>query len=96
MLSQIPGLKLVELPESELCCGAAGTYNLTEPEMADRLGRRKLANIRKTGARVVITSNVGCLMQILRESRMQGDAIQVVHPMDLLDLSYRGAKLNGV
>jgi glycolate oxidase iron-sulfur subunit len=93
VLSQIPGLKLVDLPESELCCGAAGTYNLTEPEMADRLGQRKLANIRKTGARVVITSNVGCLMQILREARMQGDALRVVHPMDLLDMSYRGAKL---
>lgn len=93
VLSQIPGLKLVDLPESELCCGAAGTYNLTEPEMADRLSRRKLANIRRTGARVVITSNVGCLMQIMRESRMQGDAIQVVHPIDLLDKSYRGEKL---
>ena len=94
VLGQIPGLKLVDLPESELCCGAAGTYNLTEPEMADRLGRRKLGNIRRTGARVVITSNVGCLMQILREARMQGDAIKVLHPMDVLDLSYRGEQLS--
>jgi glycolate oxidase iron-sulfur subunit len=93
VVSQIPGLKLVDLPESELCCGAAGTYNLTEPEMADRLGRRKLANIRRTGARVVITSNVGCLMQIMREARMQGDTIQVLHPMDVLDKSYRGEKM---
>lgn len=93
VLAQIPGLKLIDLPESELCCGAAGTYNLTEPEMADRLSRRKLANIRSTGARVVITSNVGCLMQIMREARMQGDAIQVLHPMDVLDRSYRGEKL---
>lgn len=93
ILSQIPGLTLVDLPESELCCGAAGTYNLTEPEMADRLARRKLANIRRTGARVVITSNVGCLMQILREARMQGESLKVIHPMELLDASYRGERL---
>jgi glycolate oxidase iron-sulfur subunit len=80
---------LVELPESELCCGAAGTYNLTEPEMAERLGRRKLDNIRKTGARVVITSNAGCLLQIMREARMQGERLKIMHPMEVLDLSYR-------
>jgi len=89
LLKQIPGLKLIDLPESDLCCGAAGTYNLTEPEMAGRLGRRKLDNIRSTGARVVITSNAGCLLQIAREARMQGEALKIMHPMDLLDLSYR-------
>jgi glycolate oxidase iron-sulfur subunit len=93
VLSQIPGLKLVDLPESELCCGAAGTYNLTEPQMADRLGQRKLANIRSTGAPVVITGNVGCMMQIMREARMQGSAIRVLHPMDVLDKSYRGEQV---
>lgn len=89
ILKKIPGLKLVELPESELCCGAAGTYNLTEPEMAERLGRRKLANIRATGARLVITSNAGCLLQIARQARMEGETLKIVHPMDVLDLSYR-------
>ena len=89
LLKKIPGLNLVELPESELCCGAAGTYNLTEPEMAQRLGRRKLDNIRRTGARVVITANAGCLLQIAREARMQGEVLKIMHPMDLLDLSYR-------
>ena len=89
LLKKIPGLKLVDLAESELCCGAAGTYNLTEPEMADRLGKRKLDNIRRTGARVVITANAGCLLQIAREARMQGEALKIMHPMDLLDLSYR-------
>ena len=90
LLKKIPGLKLVDLPESELCCGAAGTYNLTEPEMAERLGRRKLNNIRSTGARLVITSNAGCLLQIAREARMQGESLKILHPMDVLDLSYRG------
>lgn len=89
LLEKIPGLKLVELPESELCCGAAGTYNLTEPEMAERLSRRKLRNILDTGARVVVTANAGCLLQIAREARMQGEVLKIVHPIDLLDLSYR-------
>jgi glycolate oxidase iron-sulfur subunit len=89
LLNKIPGLKLVELPESELCCGAAGTYNLTEPEMAERLGRRKLNNIRKTGARLVITANAGCLLQIAREARMQGEVLKIMHPMEVLDLAYR-------
>ena len=89
LLERIPGLKLVELPESDLCCGAAGTYNLTEPEMAERLSRRKLKNILSTGARVVVTANAGCLLQIAREARMQGEVLKIVHPIDLLDLAYR-------
>lgn len=93
LLKKIRGLKLVELAESDLCCGAAGTYNLTEPSMAEKLGRRKLENIRKTGARVVITSNAGCLLQIAREARMQGETLKILHPMDVLDLSYRKEKL---
>jgi glycolate oxidase iron-sulfur subunit len=86
----IPGLELHELPESELCCGAAGTYNLTQPEMSARLSRRKMENIKKTGARVAITSNAGCALQIAREAREQGEQLAVVHPMELLDWSYRG------
>ena len=95
LLESIPGLELIDLPESELCCGAAGTYNLTEPEMAERLSKRKMKNIQSTGARVVVTANAGCLMQIACEARMQNEPIQVVHPMDLLDLSYRGQKWEG-
>jgi glycolate oxidase iron-sulfur subunit len=89
LLKKIPGLKLVELAESDLCCGAAGTYNLTEPEMAERLGQRKLDNIRATSARLVITANAGCLLQIARQARMQGESLKILHPMDVLDLSYR-------
>jgi glycolate oxidase iron-sulfur subunit len=89
LLAQIPGLVLVDLPETELCCGAAGTYNLTEPEMAQRLSERKLKNILSTGAQVVVTGNVGCIMQIAREARQQGHKLSVLHPIDLLDLSYR-------
>ncbi len=90
LLAQIPGLVLKDLPESEICCGAAGTYNLTEPEMSDRLSRRKLANILNTGARAVLTANAGCLLQIDREARRQKQSLWIAHPMDVLDMSYRG------
>jgi glycolate oxidase iron-sulfur subunit len=89
LLSLIPGLELLELPESELCCGAAGSYNLTQPEMAQRLSRRKLQHILSTRAEAVIAANVGCILQIAREARQQGQRLSVYHPMDLLDLSYR-------
>jgi glycolate oxidase iron-sulfur subunit len=94
ILSLIPGLTLKELAESDLCCGAAGTYNLTEPEMAARLSRRKLANILSTGAQICVTANAGCLLQIMREARMQGHKLPVYHPMELLDASYRQANLS--
>ncbi len=85
MLRRIPGLKLVDLPESEMCCGAAGTYNLTEPAMAERLARRKADHIRRTGAAVVATGNAGCQLQIATGLRRLGLAIQVFHPVELLD-----------
>ncbi len=90
LLAQVPGLELKELPETEICCGAAGTYNLTEPEMSGRLSRRKLQNIRATGAQLVLTANAGCVLQIAREARSQGERLWIAHPMELLDLSYRG------
>ena len=76
-----------------MCCGAAGTYNLTEPEMSDRLSRRKMENILSTGAQIVLTANAGCLLQIQHEVRQAGLALKVMHPMELMDLSYRGEKL---
>ena len=89
----IPGLTLVPLAEPEVCCGAAGSYNLTEPEMSDRLARRKLQNILAANPQAVITGNVGCSMQIQAALREAGRDIRVFHPMDLLDLSYRGSAL---
>jgi glycolate oxidase iron-sulfur subunit len=90
ILAQIPGLVLKDLPETDICCGAAGTYNLTEPEMSDRLSRRKLKNILSTGARALLTANAGCLLQIDREARRQKQSLWIAHPMDVLDMSYRG------
>ncbi len=90
LLAMIPGLELVPLDESELCCGAAGTYNLTQPEMSERLGRRKMDRIDATGAAIVATGNVGCILQIARQAKSRGGKVRVVHPVDLLDLAYRG------
>jgi len=84
LLRRIPGLSLVDLPDSELCCGSAGVYNLLEPEMAGELGRRKAARIRETGARVVVAANPGCLMQIRQHCREAGMSVEVVHPVTLL------------
>src|SRR5262249_58762339 len=64
LLAQIPGLRVVELPEADWCCGSAGTYNLTQPEMARRLQDRKIAHIMETGADAVVTANPGCIIQI--------------------------------
>ena len=85
LLGMIPGLELVPLEETEICCGAAGTYNLQQPEMSERLGRRKMDHIEATGASVVATGNVGCILQIARKVKERGKNIDVVHPIDLLD-----------
>ncbi|QJW98339.1 (Fe-S)-binding protein [Frigoriglobus tundricola] len=90
LLEMIPGLELVPLPESELCCGAAGSYNLTQPEMADRLGKRKTTNIAATGARALFTGNVGCLMQITRHLKALDPGVWCAHPVDALWASYSG------
>jgi glycolate oxidase iron-sulfur subunit len=90
LLEMIPGLELIPLPESELCCGAAGSYNLTQPEMADRLGRRKASNILATGAKALLTGNVGCLMQITRHLKALDPTVWCAHPVDALWASYSG------
>jgi glycolate oxidase iron-sulfur subunit len=72
LLQMIPGLKLVELPESAWCCGSAGIYNLIQPEMAGQLLDRKLRHIRSTGATIVATGNPGCLLQLINGAREKG------------------------
>ena len=84
LLGRIPGLRLVELPESELCCGSAGIYNLLEPDMADRLLERKIDRIVETGARVVVTANPGCLLQIAKGARARGLDLEILHPVEVL------------
>ncbi|MCC7146206.1 MAG: (Fe-S)-binding protein [Phycisphaeraceae bacterium] len=90
ILGWIPELKVVALAESEMCCGAAGTYNLAQPGMARQLAERKLANIAATGAEVCVTGNVGCAMQIQSEARRLGMKLEVVHPVSLLHRACAG------
>ena len=90
LLSLVPGLELVPLAESEICCGAAGSYNLTQGEMADQLADRKIKNILATGAEAVIMGNAGCSLQIQAALRQAGAPVWVAHPMEILDLSYSG------
>jgi glycolate oxidase iron-sulfur subunit len=90
LLAKIPGLELRELPESDICCGSAGTYNIEEAAIADRLARRKVENILATGAQIVLAANAGCLLQIGRELRQGNKQVLAMHPMELLDMSYRG------
>jgi glycolate oxidase iron-sulfur subunit len=90
LLSWIPGLKVVSLRESDMCCGAAGTYNLTQPKMAMDLGERKVGYIKDTKAGTCVTGNVGCAMQISSEARRLGATFAVEHPVSLLHESYFG------
>ncbi len=80
------GAGFVELPESDVCCGSAGSYNLTEPAMAERLQRRKVENILKTGAQIVLTTNPGCILQIRAGLKKAGaHHVQVLHLADYLE-----------
>lgn len=96
LLEMIPGLELVPLNESEHCCGAAGSYNVTQPEMSRQLGARKARNILDTGAQAVFTGNVGCLLQIARHLRDQRPDLWVAHPVDALWASYSGERPPGL
>src|SRR5262249_36303699 len=92
LLEMIPGLTLVPLAESEICCGAAGSYNLTQPEMAERLGERKARNVLATGAEAVCNGNVGCVLQVARYLRKLRSDLWVAHPIDALWASYSGRR----
>jgi glycolate oxidase iron-sulfur subunit len=88
LLAQIPGLRVVELAESDWCCGSAGIYNLTEPEMAGRLLRRKVRHVLATGATALVTANPGCILQIQQGLRQAGSPIEVLHLVEILDRAY--------
>ena len=92
LLRSIPGLNLVELPEASWCCGSAGIYNLTQPEMAGQLLERKLRHIRSTGATVVATGNPGCLLQLINGAAKDGLTLRVAHPITLLAEAYRAGQ----
>jgi len=95
LLRGIPALRLVELPESDVCCGSAGVYNLLQPSFAQRILRRKIENIRRTGADFVAAGNIGCLLQLRLGLREAGLAVRTVHPVELLDWALHGMPADG-
>ena len=90
LLGMIPGLNVSPIAEADVCCGAAGTYNLTEPEMADRLAKRKTDAILDAQPELLVTPNAGCHLHLGRKLRERGRKLWIGHPMELLDMSYRG------
>jgi len=87
-----PELTVVDLPESDWCCGSAGLYNLTEPEMATRLLQRKVGHVLATGAEAVVTANPGCILQVEAGLRASGSTVRVLHIVEILDRAYTGAR----
>ena len=90
VLRQIPGMEVVDVPEGEICCGSAGTYNLLQPKAASELGERKARNILGTRPEAVVAANPGCLLQITSSLRRLGADIPTFHPVELVDASIRG------
>jgi glycolate oxidase iron-sulfur subunit len=96
LLQRIPGLELVEIAEPAVCCGSAGIYNLVQPDAADALGDRKAQLIAPTKADIVATGNPGCLLQLRSALARAGYKTPVVHTVQLLDASLRGAPVDSL
>lgn len=96
LLGQIPGLQLLELAESAICCGSAGIYNLVQPEAANALGDRKALFITPLQPSVVVTGNPGCMLQLRAALERAGHPLPVLHTIQLLDASIRGATLESL
>ena len=94
LLKQIPGVKLHEPIDAALCCGSAGVYNMLQPQVAAELGDKKANNLLNTGAKMIVSSNPGCSLQIKKHLQQKGKEIPLLHPMQLLDYSIQGVKLN--
>jgi glycolate oxidase iron-sulfur subunit len=90
LLSKL-GFVVKDVPEGHLCCGSAGTYNILQPELADRLRERKVANIAKVKPDVIAAGNIGCITQIAA-----GTSIPVVHTVELIDWATGGPEPEGL
>lgn len=93
ILRAIPGVRLIEMEESSLCCGSAGVYNVTQPEMSRRLMERKTGHVLATRADTVVSSNPGCMIQLEAGLRAAGAGkrVRVRHIVELLDEAYQRA-----
>jgi glycolate oxidase iron-sulfur subunit len=90
LLQGILGLQVREIPESAICCGSAGIYNLVEPGPAQDLGDRKVRNIMTLDVAAIVSSNPGCSLQIAAGLRRAGRSLPTLHPIQLIDASIRG------
>ncbi len=88
LLRKIPGLELVEMRDSDVCCGSAGIYNLTHPDLSVKLLEQKMDHLLATGATAVVAPNPGCTMQLAYGARRRGVQLEFFHVVDLLDRSY--------
>lgn len=95
ILAAIPGLALIEMKDSAMCCGSAGTYNITQPEMAHRFQQAKLDNALATGATIIASANTGCMIQLEAGLRERGQPAQVRHLVEILDAAYRNEGFYG-
>jgi len=95
LLKSIPGLELVDLPESNACCGSAGVFNLLQPETAQTLGARKASLVMNASVEALISGNPGCLLQISKELRRSGIRIRTYHYVEVLDAAM-GAEKNSL
>jgi glycolate oxidase iron-sulfur subunit len=88
LLAAIPGLRLVEMEGSDRCCGSAGIYNITHPEMSMQLLQEKMTAVSRAGAQAIVAPNPGCMVQLRAGGLRYGPALPVYHLMDLLDRAY--------
>ena len=89
LLQRIPGLELAEIADCDTCCGSAGTYNIEQPEIASRLGQRKAKEVIQTGAKMLVSGNIGCLVQIEKHLQSLAVDVPVFHTVQILDRAYR-------
>jgi Fe-S oxidoreductase len=88
-LMKLCGETLAPLEESEMCCGSAGIYNITQPQMAMQLLERKMKHIKNTGAKIVVTGNPGCMMQLMLGAKKFGVSVEIKHPVEVLEKATR-------
>lgn len=93
LLAQVEGLELLEVPDGEICCGSAGTYNIEHPAVASALGTAKATSIASVRPDVVALGNVGCLVQVRAYLEKLSTPIPVLHTVEVLDRAYRGMPL---
>ncbi|MCL5994953.1 MAG: heterodisulfide reductase-related iron-sulfur binding cluster [Chloroflexi bacterium] len=93
LLQSIPNLTLVDIPEGELCCGSAGTYNVEQPSLADSIGRRKAQNILRVEPDAVAAGNIGCIVQIRMQLARLHKPLPVLHTIEVLDRAYRHSEI---